>query len=113
MASNDNIEEYIKEKGRSIGRILIACKYDDIELEFPSIEEEIYEVAICYARIYFFETQSFLLKEESEKRLKFLIQTRFDIKQRKLKKMSNVDLVAHCIKLEAIEELERAGLVIS
>lgn len=114
MTINTNVEEYIKGTGQKIGRILIVGKDSrDFELEFNSIEREIYEVAICYSRIFFFETQSFLLEENAEKRLRFLVQTRFNIQQRKVEKMSNIDLVAHCIKLEVLESLKGAGLVLN
>lgn len=111
MSINSNIEEYIKDIGQRIGRILVID--NDGEAEFTTIEKEIYEVAICYAKIFLFETQSFLLEEGTEKRLKFSVQTRFNVNQKELEKMSNIDLVAHCIKLEVIETIEKAGFVIS
>lgn len=106
-----NIEDFIDGKGMQICSILVSNTSLD-DFEFTEIERDIYEVALCYAKIFFFETQSILLEDTTEKRLRFTIQTRFDITNRKIEKMSNVDLVAHCIKLEAIMALEKAGLVI-
>lgn len=104
------LEKFCEEKGRRIvNGILESYDSADFQLSPLPIEEEIYEVATSYARIFFFEKRSFLDKKAKEMARGY-VNSSFDVKRRKVDKMNHVELTAHLIKHVAVKELEDQGL---
>ena len=98
------LEKFCENKGFEIARVL-ADEYDSADFHVNSlqIEQEIYEIATNYSKIFFFEAREFLqesVREEVRTRLAW----RFDRKQ--VQKMKDIDLAAHWIKLEVVRALE-------
>lgn len=106
------IEEYCAKKGKEIAKILTET-YDsaDFEIDSRRIEGEIYDIALSYAKVFFFEKQSFLSKENGEE-AKSIMRARFDVKDKKVEKMSDIDLLAHLLKLDVINALEEYDITL-
>jgi hypothetical protein len=106
----EQIEKYYIEKGKQISKILQST-YDSAEFEIESnrIEAEIYDIATSYAKVYFFEAQTFL-SDENRVKARAQVRSRFDFAFNKIEKMKDTELVAHMIKSEVIKELEDVGI---
>ena len=108
----EEIEKYYEDRGKNIARILRGT-YDSADLESSSgtVEEEITDIAMSYAKIFFFEAQSFL-SEENRMTAKTQVRSRFDASANSIEKMQDIELVAHMIKSEVIKGLEEDGTFI-
>ena len=104
------IEKYYEGKGKEIVKILTST-YDsaDFEIDPRKIEKEIYDLATSYAKIFFFEAESFLSKKNRED-VKSQVRSRFSVADKKVEEMNDVDLIAHMIKSEATRTLEGDGI---
>ncbi len=104
--NKENIEKFICNKGELITKILLSS-YDsaDFEINSESIEKEVFDVSLSYARIFFFEAGSFL-DEESRDEYKSHVLARFNVEKKKVLKMNDINLLAHCIKVEVIDRLD-------
>lgn len=106
------IEEYCQKKSKEITRILIETYHSvDFEIDSDKIEREIYDIALSYAKIFFFEKQSVFLEEARNQAIS-IIQVRFDVKDKKVEKMSDVDLLAHLLKLAVIDQLSEQDIIL-
>jgi len=76
----------------------------DFEIDSINIEREIYDLSISYSKIFFFENR-FFLNDISREELKSIIFSRFKISEREFKRMSDIDIFAHCIKFNVINKL--------
>lgn len=94
------IEKFCANKAKEIVKILLDT-YEpvDFEIDSISIQKEIYDAALSYAKIFFFEAKKFL-SEASRVGVRLQVRTRFDVSDKEVKKMKDVDLLAHCIKAE-------------
>lgn len=109
----ESIENFYTEKGNLIAGILLSSYNSaDFELETLKIESEIYEMGLSYAKIFFFESR-FFLSVESREDIRSHIRSRFDVKDKKLEKMKDVELLAHCIKSVAIDMLREHNFLLS
>ena len=102
------LEKFCLNKGLEISKVLTE-EYDSVDFETNcrEIEKEIYEVAISYSRILFFEAKIFL-QDSVRREVKARLASRFESK--KVQKMEDVDLLAHWIKSEAIKYLENKSI---
>lgn len=102
------LEKFCDKKGKEISTILLNS-YDssDFEINQLEIEKEIYKVATSYSTIFFFETKEFL-EEPVRKEVKSHLESRF---QGMKSKRTDIDLIAHWIKLETIKELEENDII--
>jgi len=105
------LEDFCHKKGQVIASILLDTHDSaDFESNALSIERDIYDIATSYAKIQLFEAKT-TLNPEARQRFRFLIRTRFDVKERGVQKMKDIDLVAHWIKAEAIKNLKEHGII--
>ena len=101
------VEKFCKGKGAEIASTLMdTYNSADFELDSVRVEGEIYDIALSYSRVFFFEAKSFLSGED-RMAIKANIQSRFDVKEKSLEKMKDTDLIAHWIKSEVIRALEK------
>lgn len=102
------IEKFCQDRGLKIAQTLVD-KYDsaDFETDVLNIEQEIYEIATSYSRIFFFEVREFL-SDSVRDEVRTHLSSRFDPKP--IKKMKDVDLLSHWIKSEVISVLENKGI---
>jgi hypothetical protein len=100
----ESLEKFVKKIGNNMSHALLE-RYDssDFDIDTQKIEKEIYEVALCYSRVFFFESNDYM-EESVKNNVKDDLLSRYD--SRSVKKMSDVELIAHWIKLEAIRTLE-------
>lgn len=104
------IEEYCEKKAQEIvGIFLHTHEPSDFEIDPQPIEKEIYEVSKSYARIFLFENHSLPL-QEGRQNIKQQLLSSFDIEEKQLDKMSDVDLIGHLIKLSVVRQLEDRGI---
>ena len=106
------IEEYCEKKGGEIARILSET-YDsaDFEIDSRKIENEIYDISLSYAKVFFFEERSFLSKENRDQ-AKSAIRSRFDVKVKKVENMNDIELVANLLKLDVLNALDEHNVTL-
>lgn len=106
------LNHFCEKTGNNLATILLQTyKPADFEIDSEKIEREIYDLALSYAKIFFFESREFL-SEESRSEVQQYISTRFSTTEREVKKMKDIELAAHWIKLEAIEQLRKHRIVL-
>src|SRR3989344_547185 len=108
----DSVEIFCQKKGAEIAATLLE-KYDsaDFGVQTDSIEKEIYEVAASYAKIFFFESRSFL-SDETRAVERSHVLSQFQLQEKDLAKMTDEALIAHWAKSEAIVSLRKHGYML-
>jgi hypothetical protein len=102
--TNKKIQNFINEKSSLITKVLLH-NYDsaDFDIHFSQIEKEIFQIALSYADIFFFENN--YLDEKMRKEFISRIISRFNVKEKIVLKMNDNNLLAHYIKAEVVEKL--------
>jgi len=83
----------------------------DFEINSINIEREIYDLSMSYSKIFFFENRAFL-NDISRKKLESIILSGFKISERGVKKINDIDMFAHCIKLNVINKLSAEDILL-
>ena len=106
----ESLEKFSRNKGLEIAQILIE-EHNSVDFEIVSreIEQQIYEIATSYSKIFFFEARTFL-EDSVREAVKTHLASRFDEKY--VQKMKDIDLVAHWIKSEVVRALESKNITL-